>query len=379
MWWELQPSGHYQFRESFTNPITGKEDRVSVTLEKDTKSYQKRAQKILEQKIDEKLDQLLTQDCPESSDEGYTVLDLVDAYRAFQKRTRKDATYRRNFFTSDSFLNTFGPDTPLSKINAKLIRSKWLDSEDDNGTLNERLKRWKGIIRYGYENDYFDDIRFLDKLKPLPDVSYREKIEDKFLETDEFLTLIDGMKVEHWRLLTKFLGLSGIRIGEAIALNKSDFNFDSRIIRISHTYDSNNLVMDTPKSPASFRDVYMQDELLSCVKEINSYMLRQQLMCGYPKSPLFFQDRNDGMYIKYYTYNKYIKENALRLLGREKITPHVLRHTHTCILAENGVALETITRRLGHEDSEITKQVYLHVTKKMKEHDIEQIAAVSVM
>ena len=49
------------------------------------------------------------------------------------------------------------------------------------------------------------------------------------------------------------------------------------------------------------------------------------------------------------------------------------------MLSENGVPLETITRRLGHEDSEITRLVYLHVTKKMKQNDNERIAAVKIM
>ena len=107
-------------------------------------------------------------------------------------------------------------------------------------------------------------------------------------------------------------------------------------------------------------------------------MLRQSLISGYGKSQIFLQGK-DGERINYYTYNKYIKENALRILSREKVTPHILRHTHTCMLSENGVPLETITRRLGHEDSEITRQIYLHVTKKMKQNDNERIASVKIM
>ena len=49
-----------------------------------------------------------------------------------------------------------------------------------------------------------------------------------------------------------------------------------------------------------------------------------------------------------------------------ELTPHSLRHTHTSLLAEAGVALEQIMDRLGHSDDQITKNVYLHVTKEMK-------------
>ncbi|WP_367183489.1 tyrosine-type recombinase/integrase [Sporosarcina sp.] len=49
-----------------------------------------------------------------------------------------------------------------------------------------------------------------------------------------------------------------------------------------------------------------------------------------------------------------------------KVTPHSLRHTHTSLLAEAGVGLEEIMDRLGHQDDEVTRRVYLHVTTGMK-------------
>lgn len=49
-----------------------------------------------------------------------------------------------------------------------------------------------------------------------------------------------------------------------------------------------------------------------------------------------------------------------------KLTPHSLRQTHISLLEEAGVALEQIMDRLGHSDDQITKNVYLHVTKEMK-------------
>ena len=48
------------------------------------------------------------------------------------------------------------------------------------------------------------------------------------------------------------------------------------------------------------------------------------------------------------------------------LSPHSLRHTHTSLLAEAGVGLPEIMDRLGHEDDETTKNIYLHVTKTMR-------------
>lgn len=375
MWPEKLPNGKVKFVERYTDPLTGKEKKKSVTFDKDTRATRKAAQAILAQKIEDALKKLTLES---ASNSNVTLGDLVEAYRLEQEKTVKPSTYRRNYFMANSMMDVLGRDTLLHKLNAPYIREKMYAQDKKNSSINELLKRSKGILRWGYNNDYLDDISFLDKIKPLPDSSYREKIEDKFLETDELLLLRDGMAVERWRLLTEFLAFSGIRIGEAIALNKSDLDFQERIIHIHNTYDSNNLLDTTAKSSASHREVYMQDDLYNVCKKINSYMLKQSLINGYGKSPIFFQEK-DGGRVHYSSYNSYIKENGLRILGREKVTPHILRHTHTCMLAENDVPLETITRRLGHEDSEITRMIYLHVTKKMRQNDHLQVAKVKIL
>ncbi len=68
--------------------------------------------------------------------------------------------------------------------------------------------------------------------------------------------------------------------------------------------------------------------------------------------------------------NKNVQNRMARLFKisglNPELTPHSLRHTHTSLLAEAGVALEQIMDRLGHSDDQITKNVYLHVTQEMK-------------
>ena len=48
---------------------------------------------------------------------------------------------------------------------------------------------------------------------------------------------------------------------------------------------------------------------------------------------------------------------------------HALRHTHASLLLAEDVSIDTISRRLGHENSQITKDIYLHVTEKLKKAD----------
>ncbi|KNB95391.1 tyrosine-type recombinase/integrase, partial [Enterococcus faecium] len=55
---------------------------------------------------------------------------------------------------------------------------------------------------------------------------------------------------------------------------------------------------------------------------------------------------------------------------------NLFRHTHISKLAELETPLYAIQDRVGHENSDITEKIYLHVTKGVKEklkEDIEKL------
>ncbi|SEQ44880.1 Phage integrase family protein [Piscibacillus halophilus] len=60
-------------------------------------------------------------------------------------------------------------------------------------------------------------------------------------------------------------------------------------------------------------------------------------------------------------------KRLLKIIGlKTTLNPHRLRHTHTSLLAQAGVNLEIIMHRLGHQDEQTTRQIYLHVTDEMQ-------------
>lgn len=373
MWSEKQKNGKYKFSERYTDPLTGKTKKVSIVMTKDTAATRKQALSALNRKIEVKL----LESSPQKMKEKLTLADLIQQYRNYQKKTVKASTYRRNCNATNSIAKILGEDTLITELTAGYIRNKLLEQGESPGTSNERLTRFKAMIRWGYRNDLIDDIRFIDKIEKFNDVSNRSKLRDKYLEREELSKLLDGMNVKLWFYLTKFLALSGLRIGEAISLNRSDVDFENRLIHVTKNYDAIDKIITTPKTECSIRDVFMQDELYTLCKEINLFLLEQSLKFGYQRENLFFQD-SKGQIIQYYTYNKYLKENAERILQRKKVTPHILRHTHTCLLAESKVPLETISRRLGHEDPRITREIYFHITKRMIEDDKLQLLNVAI-
>ena len=182
-----------------------------------------------------------------------------------------------------------------------------------------------------------------------------------------FLTELENMKVEEWRDLTMFLSLSGLRFGEAAALTRNDVDIKQRCIYVSKNYDYINNVTTSTKTTTSEREVYMQDELAALCRKIKAASFASTTIQRINSQNLFFSDEN-GEHMKYYAYNKYLRENTLRLLGKA-YTPHSLRHTHASLLLEQDIDVDSISRRLGHADSTVTKEIYLHITEKKQEKE----------
>lgn len=364
MWVEKVKTG-YKFIERYTDPMTGKYKRVSVVLEKDTSQSRKIAQKTLNAKIDQAM-------MPQ--EKSITLAQLVDLYGKEQIKTVKMQTYSRNQSACNALMKMLGPDTIVNRLTAGYIRERMIASGRENSTLNEFLVRLKGLIRWGYRNDYISDISYLEKLERFKDVPHREKIQDKFLEADELKTLLDSMDVTKWKLLTEFLALSGLRFGEAAALYRSDVDLKNRVIHVTKTYNQAHDVVTTPKTGTSVRDVYIQNQLLDVCKIIlftsaGGKVVQMSRM-------LFPGTRREHM--QFDCYAKYLREKSEKVLGR-RITPHTLRHTHASLLMEQGVDKDSISHRLGHANSRITEEIYLHVTKKLEEKQNEQIKEVKIL
>ena len=167
------------------------------------------------------------------------------------------------------------------------------------------------------------------------------------MEKEELEKLIDGMADRKYKLLTRFLVLSGLRIGELIALEKSDVDIAGRVIHVTKNRQAVTQETGLPKNSTSYRDVYMQDELASVCAEINQLIE----MLGI-KSKLFFPNA-DGDYLRHDAISKYFRENSEKILGR-RVTPHMLRHTHVSLVVEASllagtpISLDDIAERLGH-------------------------------
>lgn len=367
MWIEKTKQGNSKLCERYTDPKTGKKRKASITIEKDTRAARKAAEELLKAKLEKTVAEA-------RNEKRLTLQQLKEYYIEAQKETVRKQTWFRNEYTLDHALELIGEKVFVDEINAKMIVTRLKNSGKPNSTLNGYIMRLKAMFRWGYESEYLDNISFVDRIKPFPDKEKKEKLQDKYLESSELDALLEGMKDTRWKLLTQFLALSGLRIGEAMVLNNNDI--DQLYIHVTKTYQFvDRIVEDGVKTDDSNRDVFIQPELEKCIDEIREFRKIDMIRRGYISG--LFIPWKDGRIFHYDAYRTYLARHS-RELGHE-ITPHALRHTHVSLLAEQGVPLDVISRRVGHADSEITRKIYLHITEKRRDKDNQAIKDVRLL
>lgn len=355
MWIEKRGAAFRAF-ERYKNPVDGKLSKVSVKMPRNTPQERTKAQR--------KLDAIVAEKTNIIPDKIY-LSQLSSFYLREVELLHKRSTFLRNKSACHTFEKILG-DVEINGLTAHYVRDRFLKADVQ---YNEYIGRFKTLIRWGYRNDFLEDISFIDKLDRVPEQTKREKVQDKFLEKDECNKLIDGMKNEKWKLLTKFLVLSGCRIGEALALEESDIDFDEKSISISKTLNPVTKEVTTAKTIASEDVISMQDELDIVCQDILELKKRTPHI---PTDRLFFDS-------EYAAYRKYLREIGDKILQRH-LTPHIFRHTHAALLCESGKSYGFIQRRLRHEENaRVTQEIYIHFTEKLKEKDKAELKEVKLL
>jgi len=219
----------------------------------------------------------------------------------------------------------------------------------------------------------------LQKIKIPKDVERSDKVCFFSVEQlDIFLnTLKKPVKKAKYQASIQYLALftlmarTGIRIGEALALNWDDLNFEERTLEIKKTlvYPLNSTpYISTPKSKKSERVIKLDEHTIKLMKKhkVNQKEVILQY-ANYKSSPdgiMFHQQ--DGRWLRTNVVREYFKEVCKRS-KLPVLSPHALRHSHAVHLLEAGANLKYVSERLGHASVKVTADTYLHVTKKIED------------
>lgn len=235
-------------------------------------------------------------------------------------------------------------------------------------TIKDILIVFKMVLKFGAKNNWIKYIQF--------DIQYPTQREKQQLEV---LSIANQKKVmthiqEHFtfRNLGIFICLSsGIRIGEACALTWEDLNTDTGIINVSktiqriYTIEDNirktELIIDSPKTKNSIREIPMSRDLLKMLKPIKKIVNNS-----------FFALTNDAKPTEPRTYRSYYK-NFMKDLGMPNLKFHGLRHSFATRCIESKCDYKTVSVLLGHSNISTTLNLYVHPNLEQKKKAINQM------
>ncbi|WP_425311175.1 tyrosine-type recombinase/integrase [Lactococcus garvieae] len=198
-----------------------------------------------------------------------------------------------------------------------------------------------------------------------PRLKARGKNKIKYLNDTQlknFLNYLDSLDQTDKNIfsitLYKLLLDTGLRIGEALALNWSDIDYDNQIIHVDKTVDRLGKVQDSPKSESGIRDISVSNRTMLMLKQ---WQNRQRVL--YRKQGLstriVFASEVGGNKARAniaQELNIHYKNAGINLTGF-----HAFRHTHASLLLNAGADYKEIQHRLGHAKIGMTIDTYSHL------------------
>jgi len=160
-----------------------------------------------------------------------------------------------------------------------------------------------------------------------------------------------------------FLALTGARRGEALAVKWSCVDFDDATVTIKESLGqtkAEGLFLKRPKNDKS-RVLCMPAKLVEILRVHKARQAAEKLALGDQYQNLGFVFASpDGSPMKPWNFGASFAD-LVRRAGVPRIRLHDLRDTHASLLAQAGVPIEVVSKRLGHSGIAITVDRYVSV------------------
>ena len=235
-------------------------------------------------------------------------------------------------------------------------------------TVKDILIVLKMVMKFGVKNEWMTYSEW--------DIKYPTTSANKELDV---LSVINHRKILNYiQGNFTFTGLgvyislnTGMRIGEICALKWGDINAEEGIISVHRTIERiyiiegekkhTELVIDTPKTKNSRREIPMSKDLLAIIKPLKKVVNDE-----------FYVLTNDERPTEPRTYRNYY--NALmEKLGVPKLKYHGLRHSFATRCIEAGCDYKTVSVLLGHSNISTTLNLYVHPNMEQKKRCIARM------
>lgn len=298
-----------------------------------------------------------------------TINQITEEWKEEKKKYVKKSTYAAYQLLIQNHIKPYFGD--LYEVNEEKVQQFVFDKLDaglSEKTIRDIIIVLKMILKFGIKNGYLEYIQI--------DAKFPSKQEKKDLDV---LSKADQKKfMEHLRnnFTFKNLGIficlsTGMRIGEICGLRWCDVDTVEGVIKVRHTLQRiyiiegetrhTELLLDTPKTANSVRDIPMSSELLKMLKSLNKVVNEN-----------YYVISNDIKPIEPRTYRNYYKK-LCKQLDIPELKFHGLRHSFATRCIESKADYKTVSVLLGHSNISTTLNLYVHPNKEQKKKAIDKM------
>ena len=366
----------YKYCERYELP-NGDTRKVSITLNSNSAYAHKQASIELQNKIKDVIKEL-------HLNPNITMYEVAQLWLEHTEPTVKISTHINHSLHVKKIFTYIDTGIPLVKVTPimieNMVHSVYYKENLSYYYAKSILTTVRAIFRHAKRRRIIQDIHEIEdinvKKKPFTHTEIAKK-QNKFLDAVELKSVLAQLTklAPRIALLIEFMSLTGLRIGELLALRYCDYDTKKATINVNGTLqyfykNGSDIKRGTPKNIYSIRDIALDNR---CVKILNTIITdnkRQSLWFkGYNEQGYIFTAKRGSPYDMQYI-NKLLKQ--VHIKGKH-LTTHIFRHTHISMLAELGIPLKAIMQRVGHNDPATTLSIYTHVTQHMKDDIVEKL------
>lgn len=313
--------------------------------------------------------------------QDWIIVWINDYKKLALKRTSIDNYYRYfNAHIKDSVLGK----TPMKKVTSiqiqKFINDKSINGRIDGsgGMRRASVKHIFNVIYGAIEQAVKNNMITQNPCRAVS-LPKNDKKETLYFTPEQANQFLEAVKKSKYYPLYSLELITGLRLGEIVALRWENINLEEKKIEIKlnaavvskqEQKDDgvlhSEVILQTPKTKKSMRTLYIEEPLVSMLKNLRKEQLRKHLEYGDAFENSGFVFTNDyGRMMHPRTVQDHFKR-MIKKIGLPNLHFHSLRHTAATLMLFNGVDIKTVQEVLGHEDIQTTLGIYTHVMEDMK-------------
>lgn len=298
-----------------------------------------------------------------------TIREIAAAWKEYKRPYVKQSTMAAYVLILENhILPTFGEDNSLPEQSVQAFVLHKIESGLSTKSVKDILIVLKMVMKFGVKKEWMTYYEW--------DIKYPPSSENKVLDV---LSVTNHRKIlNHIQSHFTFMGLgiyislsTGLRIGEICALKWSDINVTDGILTVNRTIERiyiiegekkhTELVINTPKTKNSCREIPMNKELLGMLKPLKKVV-----------NDDYYILTNDERPTEPRTYRNYYKR-LMEKLDIPKLKYHGLRHSFATRCIEVGCDYKTVSVLLGHSNISTTLNLYVHPNMEQKKLCIDKV------